>query len=126
VSAPVVKPGDRIDGEEPRRGRRYGMASLLMVPALLAAYLPLYVIGSAVMALLGLEEGQLLTEAGPAGAVAAVLMVSLSAVPQLVGIWLGLRARRLGERRLGTAGVVVNALVGAFFVIAAVGNLAFG
>ena len=46
------------------------------------------------------------------------------AVPQIVGIVLGVKARRLGERRLGTIGVIVNAAIAAFLLLSSVVNLA--
>jgi hypothetical protein len=36
---------------------------------------------------------------------------------------LGVRARRLGERRLGTTGIVMNALIASYLVITFVANL---
>jgi hypothetical protein len=39
------------------------------------------------------------------------------ALPALIGIVLGVRARRLGKRRLGAAGFVVNVLIVAYLVI---------
>jgi hypothetical protein len=59
----------------------------------------------------------MLYEAGAWGVAAFVLMLVLSAVPPAVGIVLGVRARRLGERRLGTIGVVANAVVAVWFVL---------
>jgi hypothetical protein len=67
-----------------------------------------------------LEEQQLLSEAGAWGYVAAVFLLTLMVVPASVGIVLGARAWRLGERRLGTTGIVVNALVACYLVVSAV------
>ena len=58
---------------------------------------------------LGLTESQKLAEAELPGVAAALVLIGLVAVPQIVGIVLGVKARRLGERRLGTVGVVLNA-----------------
>lgn len=88
---------------------------MLPVAALLLA--PLYPIGSALQDALGLEEGELLVEAGPWGWIAAVLMVALLAAAPVAGVALGARARRLGERRLGTVGVVANMTIGAYLVL---------
>jgi hypothetical protein len=71
-----------------------------------------------------LEEQQLLSEAGAWGYVAAFFLLALMVAPASAGIVLGVRARRLGERRLGTTGIVVNALVAFYFVLAAVAFLA--
>ena len=69
-----------------------------------------------------LEEQQLLSEAGAWGYVAALCVVVLMVVPAVIGIALGLRGHRLGERRLGTVGIVVNALTAAYLVLTAVGT----
>jgi hypothetical protein len=89
------------------------------------------VIGAAVGTLLqvtvfDLEEQQLLSEAGAWGYVAAFCLVVLMVLPAVTGIVLGLRGRRLGERRLGTTGIVVNALIAAYLVVTGVAMLMFG
>ena len=106
-----------------RPGRRLAISSLLMVPALLVSYLAAYIVGVALLNALGLAEGDMLTEAGAWGWLAAVFLIALLAVPQIVGIVLGVKARQLGERRLGTAGVIVNAAIAAFFLLTSVINL---
>jgi hypothetical protein len=73
-----------------------------------------------------LEEQQLLSEAGAWGYVAAFCLVVLMALPAVIGIVLGVRGRHLGERRLGTMGIVVNALIAAYLVLTGVGTLLFG
>jgi hypothetical protein len=70
-----------------------------------------------------LEEQQLLSEAGAWGYIAAFFLLALMVVPASVGIVLGFRARRLGERRLGTTGFVVNALVASYLVVTAIAFL---
>jgi hypothetical protein len=55
-----------------------------------------------------------------------VFLIVLLAVPQIVGIVLGVKARRLGERRLGTAGVIVNAAIAGFVLLTSVAQLAIG
>lgn len=99
-----------------RNAHRSAIASLLMVPTLLVWMLLLMPVGWGLQSALGLDDDQMLTEAGAWGTAAFALMVVLFAVPQIVGIALGLEARRHGERRLGTAGVVVNAVVAALLV----------
>lgn len=105
---------------EAHSGRRVAIASLLMAPAIAVLYVPLYLVGSAFQNALGLAEDELLVEAGAWGVAAFLLMVFLVAVPQIVGIVLGVKARRLGERRLGTAGVVVNAVIGVYLLLSSV------
>jgi hypothetical protein len=48
------------------------------------------------------------------------------ALPAVIGIVLGVRGRHLGDRRLGTMGIVVNALIAAYLVLTGVGTLLFG
>jgi hypothetical protein len=104
-------------------GRRSGIASLLMVPALVLWYPLAYLVGAGFQHALGLADDELLTEAGAWGVAAAVVMLAFIAVPQVVGIVLGVKARRLGEHRLGTAGVAVNAVVGGFLLATSVAQL---
>jgi hypothetical protein len=73
-----------------------------------------------------LGEQELLTEAGVWGYVAAVLLLTLMALPAVRGIVLGVRARRLGEHRLGTTGVIVNAVVATYLVVTVAATLLFG
>jgi hypothetical protein len=70
-----------------------------------------------------LEEQQLLSEAGAWGYVGGLALLALMVIPGLVGMALGVRARRLGERRLGTTGIVMNALIASYLVITFVANL---
>jgi hypothetical protein len=70
-----------------------------------------------------LEEQRLLSEAGAWGYIAAFFLLALMVVPAAVGILLGIRARRLGERRLGTAGIAVNTLVASYLVVTAIAFL---
>ena len=97
-----------------------------MVPALLISYVAAYFVGVALLKALGLAEGDMLTEAGARALIAAVFVTALLVVPQIVGITLGVKARRLGERRLGTAGVIVNGAVAAFLLLTPVVQLVGG
>lgn len=72
---------------------------------------------------LGLAEDEPEIEAGARGVAAAVLLIGLVAVPQIVGVVLGVEAHRLGERRLGTAGVPVSTVIGLFFLLTTVAQL---
>lgn len=124
MSGPVTSlDGGRLPSRG-RPGRRLAISSLLMVPALLVSYAAAYVIGVALQNAFGLAEDEMLKEAGARGVVAAVFLMVLIAVPQIVGIVLGVKVRRLGERRLGTVGVIVNAAIAAFFLLTSVVNLA--
>jgi hypothetical protein len=73
-----------------------------------------------------LEEQQMLSEAGAWGYFAGIFLVALMVLPGLVGVVLGVRARRLGERRLGAAGIVANALIATYLMVSGVVGLVFG
>ena len=109
-----------------RDGHRLAVGSLLAIVAFVVWMLLLMPVGWALQAALDLDDTQLLYEAGGWGWVAYVAMAVASAVPAAVGIVLGVRARRLGERRLGTAGVAANALVAVMFVLGPVLAALFG
>ena len=73
-----------------------------------------------------LEEQALLLDAGVWGYVVGVLLLSLMVLPAVVGVVLGARARRLGERRLGTTGMVVNAALATYLVVTGAATFLFG
>jgi hypothetical protein len=73
-----------------------------------------------------LEEQELLFEAGVWGYLAGFFLLALMVLPAVVGTVLGVRARRLGERRLGTTGIVVNAVIGTYLVFTFATTLLFG
>ena len=107
--------------------RRVAAWSLAMVAASAVALMVGGAIGTFLqLTVFDLEEQQLLSEAGVWGYVAAFCLVVLMVLPAVIGIVLGMRGRRLGERRLGTAGVVVNALTAAYLVLTGVGALLLG
>ena len=126
MSAPVASLDRDHHPSRARHGRRLAISSLLMVPALLVFYVAAYAVGAALLSALGLAEGDMLRDAGSWGVLAAVFLIVLLAVPQIVGIVLGVKARRLGERRLGTAGVIVNAAIAGFVLLTSVAQLAIG
>lgn len=104
--------------------RRVAVWSLLMVAATAVAGLIAGAAGTFLQfVVFGLEEQQLLSEAGAWGYVTAFFLVALMVIPASVGIVLGVRARRLGERRLGTTGIVVNAVVASYLVVTAIAFL---
>lgn len=103
--------------------RRAAIASLLMVPALAISYVAAYFVGSGLQAALDLAEDEMLWDAGALGVLAAVLVTVLLVSPSAAGVALGVRARRLGERRLGTVGAIVNGVVGAYLALATVAGL---
>lgn len=107
--------------------RRVAKWSLLMVAATALAGLIAGAVGTVLgLVVFDLEEQQLLSEAGAWGYVAGVFLVALMVVPALVGIALGVRALRLGERRLGATGIVMNAMIASYLVITSVVTLLLG
>lgn len=111
--------------EEP--GRRVATQSLLMVAATAAAAVVAGIIGTFLQfVVFDLEEQELLPEAGVWGYVAGFFLLALLTLPAVVGMVLGARARRLGEHRLGTTGVVVNALIATYLVFTLAATLLFG
>lgn len=115
----------RARGAPKRPGRRAGLASLLMLPAVAVSFTTAELAGAALQSALGLGANESLTTAGALGVAAAVLVALLLVVPQVAGIFLGSRARRLGERRIGTAGLVLNSVIAAFVVLTMAVNLLF-
>jgi hypothetical protein len=98
-----------------------------MVAATVAAGVIAGIIGTFLQfVVFDLEEQELLTQAGGWGYVAAVCLVALMVLPAAVGIALGVRARRLGEHRLATTGIVVNAVIATFLVFTFAADLLFG
>jgi len=101
--------------------------SLLMVAATVAAAVIAGIIGTFLQfVVFDLGEQELLTEAGWWGYVAAVLLLALMVLPPVTGIALGVRARRLGERRFGTTAMIVNAAVATYLVFTVTATLLFG
>ena len=111
--------------EEP--GKRVATQSLLMVAATVAAGVVAGIVRTVLQfVVFDLGEQDLLTEAGVWGYVAAVLLLALMVLPAFMGIALGVRARRLGERRRGSTGMIVNAVVAAYLVFTVAATLLFG
>ncbi len=111
--------------EEP--GRRVATQSLLMVATTAAAAVVAGIIGTFLQfVVFDLEEQELLPEAGVWGYVAGFFLLALMVLPAVVGMVLGVRARRLGEHRLGTTGIVVNALIATYLVFTLAATLLFG
>ena len=123
-AAPTHRHRFRLPSEPARRVVTW---SLLMVAVTGIAVVIGGVVGTFLQfVVFDLEEQELLSEAGAWGYVAGFVLLVVMVIPALVGIVLGVRARRLGERRLGTTGIVVNALVAAYVLIPGVATLFFG
>jgi uncharacterized membrane protein len=88
-----------------------------MVPTSVVAALVAGAVGTFLQfVVFDLEEQQLLSDAGAWGTVAGLLLLVPMVVPGLAGMLLGARARRLGDRRRGLIGIVVNAAIAAYVV----------
>jgi MFS family permease len=111
--------------EEP--GRRVAAWSLLMVAGTAVALLLAGVAGTFLqLVVFDLDEQESIGHAGAWGYVAGFFLLALMTLPALAGIVLGVRARRMGERRRGTTGVLVNALIAAYLVIPGVAYILSG
>lgn len=120
---PLVCDDGRVDLGEPGSGTRLATWSLVCALAVIPTFVVLELVGVGLMALLGVAEGDRLTEAGAAGWAAAIALVVLLPAPQAVGLVLGVRARRRGGRGRATAGVIANAAIGGWLL--AVGVIGF-
>lgn len=108
-------------------GRRAATWSLLMLAGTAVALLVAGAAGTFLqLVVFDLEEQESIGHAGAWGYVAGFSLLALIAMPAVAGIVLGLRARRLGDRRRGTTGLVVNVLVVAYLVVPAVAFILFG
>jgi len=125
VALPVTQRQRFSLPEEP--GRRVATQSLLMVAATVAAAVVAGIVGTFLqLVVFDLEEQALLSEAGVWGYVAGFFLLALMVLPAVIGIVLGARARRLGERRLATTGIVVNAVIATYLVFTVAATLLFG
>ena len=108
-------------------GRRAATWSLLMVPGTAVALLAAAAVGTFLqVAVFDLEEQESIGHAGVRGYIAGLFLLALMTLPALAGIILAIRARRLGEGRRGTAGLVVNVLLVAYLVIPGLVFVLFG
>lgn len=127
MAVPVTPPQRHRFSLPEDPGRRAATQSLLMVAATAVAAVVAGTVGTLLQfVVFDLGEQELLTEAGVWGYVAAVLLLALMVLPAVTGIALGLRARRLGEHRRGTTGIIVNAVVATYLVFTVAATLLFG
>jgi hypothetical protein len=127
VAVPVTPPQRHRFSLPEDPGRRVATQSLLMVAATVAAAVVAGIVGTFLQfVVFDLGEQELLTEAGVWGYVAAVVLLALMVLPAVTGIVLGVRARRLGEPRRGTTGMIVNAVVATYLVFTVAATLLFG
>lgn len=95
----------------PDRGHTLGVWSLLMLPFLIVSGIVGGVVGLVLLGQGDLEGSEPLSEQGPWGISAFVVSTLLFMTPMIVGVVLGVKARRLGERKLGTIGVIVDGVI---------------
>ena len=127
MAVPVTPPQRHRFSLPENPGRRAATQSLLMVAATAVAAVVAGIIGTFLQfVVFDLGEQELLTEAGVWGYVAAVILLALMVLPAVTGIVLGVRARRLGEHRRGTTGMIVNAVVATYLVFTLAATLLFG
>jgi amino acid transporter len=127
MAVPVTPPRRHRLSLPQEPGRRLAAQSLLMVAATVVAAVVAGLVGTFLQfVVFDLEEQELLPEAGTWGLVAAVALLVLIVLPAAAGMRLGVRARRLGERRLGTTGILVNAVIATYLVLTLAVTLLFG
>ena len=127
MAVPVTPPQRHRFSLPEDPGRRVATQSLVMVAATAAAAVVAGLVGTFLQfVVFDLEEQELLPEAGVWGYVAGFFLLALMVLPAVVGLVFGARARRLGERRLGTTGIVVNAVIGTYLVSTFAATLLFG
>ena len=126
MAVPVTPPQRHRVSLPEDPGRRVATQSLLMVAATAVAAVVAGIVGTFLqLVVFDLEEQELLPEAGVWGYVAGFLLLALMVLPAVVGMVLGVRARSLGERRQGTTGLVVNAVIGTYLVFTVAATLLF-
>jgi hypothetical protein len=123
MSTPGGAPGAGVPGagagagEPSPRARLLAVWSWLMLPMLVVSFGVGYAVGVVLMGALGVPEGGLLTRAGTAGRLAALLVLLIGVLPTVGGVLLGRRAVREGAGARGTAALVVNGVVLAYLVV---------
>lgn len=127
MAVPVTPPQRHRFSLPEDPGQRAAKQSLLMVAATAVVAVVAGIVGTFLQfVVFDLKEQELLTKAGVWGYVAGFLLLALMVLPAVVGMVLGVRARSLGERRRGTTGLVVNAVVGTYLVFTVAATLLFG
>lgn len=104
-------------------GIRLANGSVACALAVIPAFVVLEVVGGLLMAWLGVAEGDAITTAGAAGWIAGIALAVLLPLPQVVGLVLGVRARRRGGGRRALAGIIANAAIGGWLAVATVAGL---
>ena len=95
----------------PSRGHTLGVWSLLMLPFLVVSGVVGGIVGFILLGFRDLEGSEPMSEQGAYGWMVLAVSTLLFMTPMIVGVILGARARSMGERRLGTIGMVVDGVV---------------
>lgn len=107
-------------------GRRLGVWSLLMVPAVLLSLVVANLVGYGIMQVMGMADTETFYDQGFVGWLVVLLLTVIICVPQGVGLVLGMRARALGVSTLGLVGIIINAIVLGFWLSVLVVNAIAG
>jgi len=99
--------------------------SWAMLPLLVVSLALAYGGGTLLMRALDVPEGELLTTAGLAGWLAALLVLAVSVAPLVAGVLLARRAVQQGAGRAGLVPLFVNGLLLAWLLLSAFLQLAF-
>ncbi len=103
-------------------GHRAGVWSLLMLPFLIVSGGVAAMVALALYGQRDLEGSEPMSVQGAYGWMVLAVTGLILLTPMLVGLVLGAKARRLGEKRLGTIGMVLDGLVVAGYVTLTVTN----
>ncbi|MGE5227551.1 MAG: hypothetical protein ACM3OO_11815 [Planctomycetaceae bacterium] len=95
----------------PDRGHQLAVWSLAMIAFLVISAAVGGIVGWVLLSSQGLEGSEPMSEQGTIGWVAFGLSTAIFMAPMVVGVVLGAKARKLGERRLGTIGMVVDGVI---------------
>lgn len=95
----------------PSRAHTQGVWSLLMLPMLLVTGAVAAVVGINLLGRRGLEGSEPMSVQGAYGWVVFAMTTVVFLAPLIVGVVLGVKALRGGERRLGLTGILVDGLI---------------
>ena len=101
----------------PPATRRLVRWSWAMLPMLVVSFALAYGSGTLLMRALGVPEGAILTTAGVAGWLAALLVLAVAASPLLAGVLLARRALRQGAGRAALVPLFLNCLLLAWLLL---------
>jgi hypothetical protein len=127
-AAEGAEAGAPVPGEQTtplRRATRLTRWAWVMLPMLVVSLGVGYGVGTSCLSVLGLQEGQLLMQAGPWGWSAALLVVMIVVLPSVAGVVLGRRAIREGAGRSAVGALVMNAVLLTYLILVQILQLIF-